>query len=128
MRLLIFIFIEFWLLPWQILAILVHSFKVMRRTNPAKISGTANEVLNARLIMHTAGTRPDQPTARLSPHLPAHGTVIAWLIGIFGLASRWSGCRSTCWQRRRGRCTASCLVVPSLSASGRASSMTSWEW
>ncbi|HCR04373.1 MAG TPA: hypothetical protein DIU18_04230 [Gemmatimonadetes bacterium] len=91
MRLLIFIFIEFWLFPWQVLAAIAYTAKVWWKTNPAKISGTASEISNIRLILHTAGTRPDQPTARLSPHLPAHGTVIAWLLGSFGLASRWSG-------------------------------------
>ena len=91
MRLLVFIFIELWLLPWQILAILVHTFKVRRKTNPAKISGTANKVLNTRLIMHRAGAREDEATARLAPHLPAYGPGVAWFFGSFGLASRWSG-------------------------------------
>ena len=91
MRLLLFVFIEIWLLPWQILAILVYTYKVKSKTNPAKISGTANEILSARLIMHRAGTREDEPSARLAPHLPAYGPAVAWLFGSFGLASRWSG-------------------------------------
>jgi methyltransferase (TIGR00027 family) len=90
-RLLAFIFIELWLFPWQVLAIIGYTAKVWWKTSPAKISGTANEIVTARLLMHTAGTRPDQPTARLVPHLPAFGTVIAWLFGSIGLASRWSG-------------------------------------
>ncbi len=91
MRFLLFIFIEIWLIPWQILAILVYSYRVMRKTNPAKISGTANEVISARLVMRRAGTRIDEPTARLAQHLPAYGPVVAWLFGSFGLAARWSG-------------------------------------
>ncbi len=91
MRLLLFVFIEIWLLPWQILAILVYTYKVKSKTNPEKISGTANEILSARLIMHRAGTREDEPSARLAPHLPAYGPAVAWLFGSFGLASRWSG-------------------------------------
>ena len=91
MRFLLFLFIEIWLIPWQVLAILVYSYKVMRKTNPAKISGTANEIISGRLIMHRAGTRGDEPTARLAPHLPAYGPAVAWLFGSFGLAARWSG-------------------------------------
>lgn len=91
MRLLIFIFIEIWLLPWQILAIIAYLTLVKRRTTPANISGTANEVIFARLMLHRAGTRQDEAAARLTPHLPAVGPVIAAIYGTFGLASRWSG-------------------------------------
>ena len=91
MRLLLFVFIEIWLLPWQILGILIYTYKVIRKTNPAMISGTANEIASARLVMHRAGTREDEPTARLIRHLPAYGPAVAWLFGSFGLASRWSG-------------------------------------
>jgi methyltransferase (TIGR00027 family) len=91
MRFLLFIMIELGLLPFQVVAILVYVVRIRRTTNPARISGTANEPLNSRLIMHQAGTRKDEPTARLAPRLPAYDPAIAWLFGSFGLAARLSG-------------------------------------
>lgn len=91
MRILLFVLIELVLLPWQILAVIVYSFRVWFKTNPARISGTANEVANSRLVMHQAGTRRDEPTARLIPYLPAYDPVVTWLFGSIGLACRWSG-------------------------------------
>lgn len=91
MRLFLYILIELVLLPWQLLATIVYSFRVWFKTNPVRISGTANEVAISRLVMHQAGTRSDEPTRRLIPHLPAFDPVVTWLFGSFGLASRWSG-------------------------------------
>jgi hypothetical protein len=91
MRLLIYIFIEFWLFPWQILAIIVYAIKIWRKTAPANISGTANEPVFTRVMLHQEGAREDEAAVRLAPHLPALGPVVAALIGTLGLASRWSG-------------------------------------
>jgi len=94
MRLVLFLLLELVMLPLQLLAVIVYTIKIRRKTSPANISGTANEPLFTRLMMHKAGTREDEAAVRLAPHLPALGPVVASLIGTLGLAFRWTGYRT----------------------------------
>ena len=91
MRFLLFILIEIVLLPFQLIGIVMYLWKIIRKTNPAGISGTANEIVNARLLMHIAGTREDEATSKIVPYLPAYGHFVAWSIATIGYAARWSG-------------------------------------
>ncbi len=90
MRLLLFVLIELWLAPLLLVAVVAFKTK-LRKTTAAGITASAHKPLDHRLILHRAGTRPDEATARLAPHLPMYSPFIAWAYGSIGLAARWSG-------------------------------------
>ncbi len=93
MRLLIFVLMMLVFTPFFVLAMIGYIFKLWVFNIPKGISGTAYEPFFARVIMHKAGTRPDEAAVRLAPHLPALNPVIAVLFGSVGVASRWCGYR-----------------------------------
>jgi methyltransferase (TIGR00027 family) len=96
MRLLIFLAIEIVMGPLQLLAIIGYTIRLNLKNRPRGISGTAYEPLWSRMIMHAAGTRPDDAAYRLAPHLPAMSPAIVRLLtGTLGLAVRWSGFRGS---------------------------------
>ena len=96
MRPLIFVLIELVLAPFFVLAMAWYIFKLWVYNIPKGISGTAYEPLMARMVMHEAGTRPDEAAARLAPHLPALNPAIYLVFGsLLGRASRWSGYRGS---------------------------------
>ena len=91
MHLLIFVLLMLVFTPFFVLAMIGYIFKLWVFNIPKGISGTAYEPLMGRMLMHEAGTRPDEAAVRLAPHLPAMNRPIAAVIGWLGLASRWSG-------------------------------------
>jgi methyltransferase (TIGR00027 family) len=93
MRLLLFLLMTLVYTPFFVLAMIGFTFKLWVFNIPKGISGTAYEPFMARMAMHEAGTRPDDPAVRLAPHLPALSPFIAWIFGGMGVASRWSGYR-----------------------------------
>ncbi len=93
MRLLIFVLMMLVFAPFFVLAMIGFSFKLWVFNIPKGISGTAYEPFMARMIMHEAGTRPDDPAVRIAPHLPALSPSIAWVFGGMGVAARWCGYR-----------------------------------
>ena len=96
MRLLIFLAIEIVMGPLQTLGAIAYMILIPLKNRPLGISGTAYEPLWSRMIMHAAGTRPDEAAYRLAPHLPAMSPAIVWLLtGTLGLATRWSGFRGS---------------------------------
>jgi methyltransferase (TIGR00027 family) len=90
MRLVLFILIEMWLAPFLIVAMVLFKIR-LRKVIAAGVTASAHKPLDHRLILHTAGKRIDEPTARLAPHLPMYSPFISWAFGSFGLASRLSG-------------------------------------
>jgi methyltransferase (TIGR00027 family) len=95
MRLLIFLLIVIVMAPFQVLAMVGYTFKLWAYNIHKGISGTAYEPFMARMVMHDAGTRPDEAAVRLAPHLPALNLAIAVIFRGLGLASRWSGYRGS---------------------------------
>ena len=93
MRLLIFVLMMLVFAPFFVLAMIGYIFKLWVFNIPKGISGTAYEPFMARMIMHEAGTRPDESAVRLAPHLPALSPFIAWVFGGMGVAARWCGYR-----------------------------------
>ena len=88
MHLLIFVLLMLVFTPFFVLAMIGYIFKLWVFNIPKGISGTAYEPLMGRMIMHEAGTRPDEAAVRLAPHLPAMNRPIAAGVGWLGLASR----------------------------------------
>ncbi len=93
MRLLLFVLIVLVLAPFFVLAMIGFIFRLWVFNIPRGISGTAYEPFMGRMILHEAGTRPDEAVVRIAPHLPALSPFIAWVFGGLGVASRWSGYR-----------------------------------
>ena len=93
MRLMLFVLMTLVLTPFFVLAMAGYSFKLWVFNIPKGISGTAYEPSMARMVMHVAGTRPDEAAVRLAPHLPALNRAITVVFNSLGLASRWSGYR-----------------------------------
>jgi methyltransferase (TIGR00027 family) len=94
LRLSIFLLIELLVLPLQVVAIAAYSIKLHRKNRPLGISGTAYEPFFGRLLMHAAGSRQDDVTFRIAPHLPALSPATAWsLTRTVSLACRCSGYR-----------------------------------
>ncbi len=92
MRLILFLILSSWFLPFQILAVIGFMARLKKAT-AAGITGTAHKPLDARLILHAAAARPDTAAAALAPHLPHYSPFLVWAFSTFGLASRWSGYR-----------------------------------
>ena len=92
MRLLIFILIEIFLLPLQIIGVIVYTYRLRRVSIPQRVSGTANEPYGQRLLLHAAGTRGDSAAYTLAGHLPVYNKLVRFLIvDTFGLACGISG-------------------------------------
>ncbi len=90
MRLLLFLFILWWIFPFFVLGVLVFMGK-LKKTTAAGITGTAHKPFEIRAILHVAGRRQDGAAIRLMPHLPVYSPFITWAYSLFGLAFRWSG-------------------------------------
>lgn len=90
MRLALFIFIEMWLAPLVIVAVIAFKAK-LKGVIAAGITASAHKPVDIRLNLHRAGSRPDPATAQLAPHLPMYSPFIVWAFGSFGLAARLSG-------------------------------------
>ncbi|MCO4746414.1 MAG: class I SAM-dependent methyltransferase [Proteobacteria bacterium] len=90
MRLLLFIFLEVWLLPVQILAFVLIAVGVKRGAGTG-VTVTAGKPHDTRHILHKAGYRPDEAVNQIGPHLPHRGPFVHWALGTVGLALRWSG-------------------------------------
>ncbi len=80
MRLLIFILIELFLLPLQIVGVILYTFRLRKISIPQQISGTANEPYGARLLFHIARTRNDPTAYALAGHLPIYDGLVTFLI------------------------------------------------
>ncbi len=90
MRFLLFLILESWLVPLQVLAVALFMGK-LKKVTAAGVTGTAHKPLDVRLIMHAAQTRPDPAAEALARQLPHYGPFITWAFGSFGLASRIAG-------------------------------------
>ena len=92
MRLLIFIIVEIFMLPLQLIGLIVYTYRIRRISIPQKISGTANEPYGARLFMHIAGNRNDPGAYALAGHLPVYNKLVRFtMIKTTELACRLSG-------------------------------------
>jgi methyltransferase (TIGR00027 family) len=92
MRFLIFILLCILLSPLIIVGLISYTWRIRRICVPQNISGTANEPLGGRLVMHVAGTRRDEVAYKISDHLPSYNKLNkTLLLGSMGLASRLSG-------------------------------------
>ena len=67
-NLLFFVLLLLVITPFFVLAMIGYIFKLWVFNIPKEISGTAYEPLMARMLMHEAGTRPDEAAVRLAPH------------------------------------------------------------
>lgn len=82
--------------PLLLFGSLVFAFKVRFVNMPQGISGTAYEPHMARLALHLIGSRRDDVSERIAPHLPALSPLImGLLVKPMALASRWSGFRGS---------------------------------
>ncbi len=82
--------------PLLLVGSMVFAFKVRFVNMPRGISGTAYEPYMARLALHLIGSRRDDVSERIAPHLPALSPLIMGLLmKPMALASRWSGFRGS---------------------------------
>ena len=82
--------------PVLIVGSIVFAFKIRFVNMPRGISGTAYEPYMARLALHLIGSRRDDVSERVAPHLPALSPLIMGLVmKPMALASRWSGFRGS---------------------------------
>ena len=82
--------------PLLMVGSMVFAFKVRFVNMPRGISGTAYEPYMARLVLHLIGSRRDDVSERIAPHLPALSPLImGLLVKPMALAARWSGFRGS---------------------------------
>ena len=80
------------MLPLYIPGLIMFSWRIRRVCVPQNISGTANEPLGARLMMHIAGTRRDDVAYKIAGYLPSYNKLVRFLmIDTTWLASKLSG-------------------------------------
>ncbi len=96
MRALLFVLLCAVFSPLLMVGSMVFAFKVRFVNVPRGISGTAYEPYMARLALHLIGSRRDDVSERIAPHLPALSPLImGLLVKPMALASRWSGFRGS---------------------------------
>ena len=82
--------------PLLLVGTLVFAFRVRFVNMPRGISGTAYEPYMARLALHLIGSRRDDVSERIAPHLPALSPlVMRLLMRPMTAAARWSGFRGS---------------------------------
>ena len=82
--------------PLLLVGSLVFAFRVRFVNMPRGISGTAYEPYMARLVLHLIGSRRDDVSERIAPHLPALSPlVMRILVHPMANAARWSGFRGS---------------------------------
>ena len=96
MRALLFILLCAVFSPLLLVGSLVFAFRVRFVNMPRGISGTAYEPYMARLALHLIGSRRDDVSERIAPHLPALSPlVMRLLMRPMAAAARWSGFRGS---------------------------------
>ena len=96
MRALLFILLCAVFSPLLLVGTLVFAFRVRFVNMPRGISGTAYEPYMARLALHLIGSRRDDVSERIAPHLPALSPlVMRLLMRPMAAAARWSGFRGS---------------------------------
>ena len=96
MRALLFILLCAVFSPLLLVGSLVFAFRVRFVNMLRGISGTAYEPYMARLALHLIGSRRDDVSERIAPHLPALSPlVMRLLMRPMAAAARWSGFRGS---------------------------------
>ena len=92
MRLILFIILIVFMLPLWIVGVIIYTWRMRRLCVAQNISGTANEPFGARLMMHIAGTRPDDAAYKIAGYLPSYNKLVRFLlVDTTWLASKLSG-------------------------------------
>lgn len=82
--------------PLLMVGSMLFALRVRFVNMPRGISGTAYEPYMARLVLHLIGSRRDDVSERIAPHLPALSPlVMRLLVHPMALAARWSGFRGS---------------------------------
>lgn len=114
--------------PLLLVGLVVFAFKVRFVNMPRGISGTAYEPYMARLVLHLIGSRRDDVSERIAPHLPALSPLIMrLLVKPMALASRWSGFGAHS-SLIRVRTSAFRPPRPRASRRWRSSKAAAWKW